>query len=267
MKTKKLISLPNEIFAIEQGKPYVTNKVGMSGAEVRVYDDFVLKIQPHTELSINEAAFMRYLKGKVLAPDVLAYVTQDGWDYLLMSKLKGEMLFADKFLSNQALLIEKGMEVLSSLWKLPVQSCPCDMTLERRLRLAQYNVEHDNVDLENINPKLLGAKGRFKTPEQLLQWLIINKPSEELTVSHGDFCLPNIIVCGNKVGIIDFPFGGIADKYSDIALFYRSTKSNLAGKYGGKVYGEPDEKLFSDILGITPNFDKIEYYILLNELF
>lgn len=267
MKTIKLGNLPEEIFKIEQSKPYITNKVGMSGAEVRRYDDFVLKIQPHTELSANEASFMRYLEGKVLAPEVLAYETQNGTDYLLMSKLEGKMIFADKYLSNQALLLEKAGEILHTLWKLPVQDCPCDMTLKRRLRLAQYNVEHDSVDLENINPKLLGENGRFKTPEKLLQWLIDNKPSEELSVSHGDFCLPNIIVCGDKVGIIDFPFGGIADKYSDIALLYRSAKSNLAGKYGGKVYGELDEKLFSDILGITPDFDKIEYYILLNELF
>ncbi|MCM1194728.1 MAG: phosphotransferase [Firmicutes bacterium] len=165
------------------------------------------------------------------------------------------------------MLFEKGNEVLSVLSKLPVKECPCDMTLERRLRLAQCNVENHNADLENINPELVGANGRFKTPEQLLRWLIDNKPSEELSVTHGDFCLPNIIVCENKVGIIDFPFGGIADKYSDIALFYRSVKSNLGGKYGGKVYGELDEKLFFDILGITPRFDKIEFYILLNELF
>lgn len=267
MKTIKFNGLPKEIYEIVQGKPFITNKVGMSGAEVRVYDDFVLKIQPHTVLSVNEVAFMRYLKSKVLAPEVLAYETQNGKDYLLMNKLKGDMLFVDKFLSNQALLLEKAGEILHMLWELPIQDCPCDMTLDYRLHLAQYNVEHDKVDLDNINPRLLGANGRFKTPEQLLQWLRDNKPSEELSVTHGDFCLPNIIVCGDKVGIIDFPFGGIADKYSDIALLYRSTKSNLAGKYGGKVYGELDEKLFSNILGITPDFDKIEYYILLNELF
>ena len=259
--------LPEKIFKIGQDKPYVINKVGMSGSEVRVYDDFVLKIQPHTEQSVNEAAFMCYLKGKVFAPEVLAYETQGAMDYLLMSKLEGEMLFADRFLSNQPLLLEKAGEILHMLWKLPVQNCPCDMSLERKLRIAQYNVEYNNVDLECVNPKLLGINGRFKTPEQLMKWLVDNKPSEELTVSHGDFCLPNIIVCSNRVGIIDFPYGGIADKYCDIALFRRSLKSNLRGEYGGKSYGELDEKLFFDILGITPDFGKINYYELLDELF
>ena len=267
MKTIKSSDLPKNILKLEQGKSHIKNKVGMSGSEVRIYDDFVLKIQPHTELSVNEVEFMRYLSGKALAPEVIAYETQEGMDYILMSKLAGDMLFADKYLGNQELLFEKAGEILHTLWKLPVQDCPCDMTLERRLRLAQYNVEHDNVDLDNINPKLLGVNGRFKTPEQLLKWLIDNRPSEELSVTHGDFCLPNIIVCGNKVGIIDFPYGGVADKYCDIAVLRRSIQSNLAGEYGGKVYGEFDEKLFFDVLDVKPDYDKIDYYTLVDELF
>lgn len=259
--------LPHKISLLVKNKPFKVVNIGLSGAEVRKYDNCVLKIQPHTEQSVNEVSFMRYLKGKILAPEVIEYETQNGMDYLLMSKLEGEMLTADKFLSNQALLFKKVQEVLHTLWRLPTQNCPCDMTLERKLRFAQFNVEQNKVDLNCVNPKLLGVNGRFKTPEALLRWLVENKPSEELTISHGDFCLPNIIACENGVGIIDFPYGGVADKYCDLALFYRSVKSNLAGEYGGKTYGELDEKLLFDTLGIAVNFDKIEYYVLLDELF
>ncbi|MCM1194729.1 MAG: hypothetical protein NC332_02210 [Firmicutes bacterium] len=107
MDTVESNRLPLEIGRITQGKPYKINRVGMSGAEVRLYDDFVLKIQPQTELSANEATFMRYLKGKVLAPDVLAYETQNGLDYLLMSRLQGEMLFADKYLVIKLCFLKK----------------------------------------------------------------------------------------------------------------------------------------------------------------
>ena len=264
---KNYDELPLEILSKLDNKPYEVINVGLSGAEVRRYDDFVLKIQPHTEQSVNEVAFMRYLKGKVLAPEVAEYEMQDGKDYLLMSKLDGDMLCADKFLANQTLLFEKAGEILFALWKLPINECPCDMRLERKLSIARHNVEHNNVDLNLVNPKLLGVKGWFKTPEALLQWLIDNKPREDLCVSHGDFCLPNIIVCGNNVGVIDFPYGGVADRYCDIALFCRSVKSNLRGEYGGKTYAEFDEKLFFDVLNLKPDFDKIDYYILLDELF
>lgn len=259
--------IPRSISEKTKGKPYVTTKVGMSGAEVRVYDDFVLKIQPRSEQSANEAAFMRYLKGKALAPEVLAYETHGERDYLLMSKLKGDMLCSDEFLSNQALLLQKATELLFALWELPTQHCPCNMNLERKLNIAQSNVVNNRVDLNNVNPELLGAQGRFKTPELLLKWLVDNKPDEDLAVTHGDFCLPNIIVGADWVGIIDFPYGGVADRYCDIALFYRSLKSNLRGEYGGKVYGDIDEKAFFQAFGLKPDYDKLNYYILLDELF
>lgn len=259
--------LPEAIEQITQNKPYTVTKVGLSGAEVRLYDELVLKIQPHTEQSANEATFMRYLQGKNLAPDLVAYATRDNLDYILMSRLKGDMLCSDRFLSNPRLLLEQAREVFYSLWQLPIQDCPCNMTLKRKLSLAQSNVLNNRVDLNNVNPELLGVDGRFKTPELLLKWLIDNKPNEDLTVTHGDFCLPNVFVCGNKAGIIDFPYGGVADRYCDIALFYRSLKSNLNGEYGGKVYGELDDKLFFDALAIKPDFAKIDYYILLDELF
>lgn len=259
--------LPPRILEIAQNKPYELSHIGLSGAQVRKYQDFVLKIQPRTEKSVNEAQFMRFLQGKALAPEVIEYETQDGYDYLLMSKLAGEMLTADKYLSNQALLFEKVNDVLSALWSIPAKDCPCDMTLARKLGFARYNVEHNRVDLKYTDPERLGANGRFKTPEALLQWLVANKPTEDLTVTHGDFCLPNIFDCGRAAGIIDFPYGGVGDKYCDIALLRRSIKSNLAGEYGGKVYGEFDEKLFFDVLNITPDYDKIEYYVLLDELF
>jgi kanamycin kinase/aminoglycoside 3'-phosphotransferase-3 len=60
---------------------------------------------------------------------------------------------------------------------------------------------------------------------------------------------------------------GIADKYQDIALCCRSLKKNLAGAYGGSVRGEIDDKLLFDNLGIAPDYEKIRYYILLDELF
>lgn len=259
--------LPQKISLLVGAKPYEVVNVGLSGASVLLYPNCVLKIQSHSEQSVNEVKFMRYLKGKILAPEVVEYETQNGVDYLLMSRLCGEMLTADKFLSNQTLLFEKVKEVLYTLRRLPSQDCPCDMTLERKLRLAQNNVQSNSVDMNNVNPLLLGKNGRFKSPEKLLQWLVDNKPNEDLKITHGDFCLPNIIACDKATGIIDFPYGGVADSFCDIALVMRSIKSNLGGEYGGKVYGEFNEKLFFDILNISPDYDKINYYVLLDELF
>ena len=47
---------------------------------------------------------------------------------------------------------------------------------------------------------------------------------------HGDFCLPNVFFADGKVsGFIDLGDAGIADRWYDIALGYRSLKHNVDG--------------------------------------
>ena len=95
-----------------------------------------------------------------------------------------------------------------------------------------------------------------------------NKPDEEFVFSHGDYCLPNIFIKGNSIsGFIDLGRSGVADKYQDIALCYRSLQHNYNGKYGGKVYKNFNAELLFDELGILSDWDKIKYYTLLDELF
>ena len=85
---------------------------------------------------------------------------------------------------------------------------------------------------------------------------------------HGDFCLPNIFFQGDCLsGMIDLGRAGLADRWQDIALCYRSLKHNYSGKYGGKVYDNYNPDLFFDALGVEPDWEKLKYYILLDELF
>ncbi|MDE6586219.1 MAG: aminoglycoside 3'-phosphotransferase [Clostridia bacterium] len=263
---REINELPESILKTVRHKPYEVTRVGLSGAEVRVYENFVLKIQPHSATSVNEAAFMRFLQGKIPVPEVVLFQTQNGMDYLLMTRLRGRMLCSEEYLSNPKTLFEKAAKVLHMLWAIPAKDCPSDMSLSYKLRLAENNVVGNLVDVGNVNPSTFGAHGRFKNPEHLLRWLIDNKPAEDIVTSHGDLCLPNIFDCGGETAIIDFPYGGAADRYCDIALLYRSSKDNLQGGYG-KFYSKFDEKLFFDVLSVTPDRDKIDYYILLDELF
>lgn len=133
--------------------------------------------------------------------------------------------------------------------------------------MAKYNVENNLVDLGNVEPNTFGENG-FESPEHLLEWLNNNKPEEELALSHGDFCLPNIFLSEGEVsGYIDLGRTGIADKWQDIALCYRSLSQNFNGKFTEKQYEGFDENMLFEKLGIEPKWDKIRYYILLDELF
>lgn len=125
-------------------------------------------------------------------------------------------------------------QALQELWRIDINACPLNWTLDRKLEAAQCNVENCLVDMENVEPETFGPDG-FKDPLDLLQWLKNHKPMEELVLSHGDFCLPNILIKDdNAVSFIDLGRTGIADKWQDIALCYRSLKHNYAGKYAGK---------------------------------
>ncbi len=71
-------------------------------------------------------------------------------------------------------------------------------------------------------------------------------------------------------GYIDLGKMGIADRWCDIAICYRSLSHNFSGKYGEYVdvtCSEYDEMQFFRELGIEPDWEKIRYYILLDELF
>ena len=86
-------------------------------------------------------------------------------------------------------------------------------------------------------------------------------------LSHGDFCLPNVFFNDGAVsGYLDLGFCAVADRYQDIALCYRSLSHNADGSYGPVYPNVRPEKLF-DALQVKPDWEKIRYYILLDELF
>ena len=259
--------IPSTIAKFLKNQTYATDNIGMSSAGVYIFDNAVLKIQHLSEETTNEHAMLDFLSKRNLAPKVLAHEIVDGEDYLLMEKLKGKMLCDSEFLKSPSKLIEIASDVLHKFWNIDISSCPVDMSLERKLKVAEYNVTHNLVALDNVEPTTFGVNGRFKDPEHLLKWLVDNQPREKHVVTHGDFCLPNVFFDGVSAKVIDVGRGGVADKYQDIALLYRSLQDNLRGCYGGEYIGELDEKLFFSVLGITPDWDKIDYYRLLDELF
>ncbi len=89
--------------------------------------------------------------------------------------------------------------------------------------------------------------------------LLVNKDKEELCFSHGDTSLPNIFANDYKFsGFIDVGECGIADKWFDIAIAVKTLERN---------YGEKAVDLFFKQLEIKKDQIKINYYLLLMELY
>ena len=258
---------PKDIEDLISGKPYSVDSIGMSDSSVLVFNDAVLKIQNDSVFVENEYLMMKWLENSVPVPECICNIIENGKNYLLMSKISGKMSCEDEFMKNPKLLISVLAEAIKSLWKVDISGCPVKNDLSTVLKTAEFRVEHGLVDVDDAEPETFG-KGGFKDPQQLFEWLCDNRPDEDPVLSHGDFCLPNVFINDDKFsGFVDIGRMGIADRYQDIALCYRSLHHNFSGVYSGKSYDGYDEKMFFDALGIEPDYDKIRYYILLDELF
>lgn len=261
------MKIPIEIKKIIGDKAFNIDTVGLSDSQVFCFDDIVLKIQNNNYEARSEIRILNWLNGRELVPKVICSHIEDGKSYLLMSKIKGKMSCEREFLREPELLIKVLGEGLKMLWGIDISDCPCDSSIENKLKLAEERVKNNLCSMDNVEQDTYGEKG-FSSPQELLKWLKDNKPNESYVLSHGDYCLPNIFIDDNKIsGFIDLGRCGIGDKYQDIALCYRSLVHNFEGRYGGEVYEGFNANILFDELGIEPDWDKIRYYILLDELF
>jgi Aminoglycoside phosphotransferase len=261
------MNLPKRIEEIISNRQYIENTIGMSGAKVICFDDYVLKIEQLTEEAEIEYKMMSWLSDKLPVPQVIYYEKDSTMSYLLMSKLAGEMSCSDTLMENPKQLVAMLADGLRMLWKIDISSCPYCNSIDHKLKLAEMRVKQNMVTINNAEEGTFTDTG-FKNPAELLQWLKENKPVEDLVFSHGDYCMPNIFVKDYQIkGFLDLGRSGMADKYQDIALCYRSLKHNYEGLHGGKVYDDfQAESLFVE-LGIEPDWEKVKYYVLLDELF
>ena len=261
------LNLPEKIKTLVSGKKYTSDDIGKSVAQVLVFDDCVLKIEKCSAQLDKSVEVMRWLEGKLPVPKILAYEKADDIQYLLMSKVSGKMSCDDYYMSRPAELTKMLAEAFKMLWSVDVSDCPRERTIDDELKEAKYRLENNLIDLSDAEPDTYGPDG-FENPEALLKWLENNRPEYEPVLSHGDFCLPNIFIDDAKIsGFIDLGETGVGDKWRDIVFCYRSLKHNADGTWGKKVYPDLNPELLFEALGIEPDWEKIRYHILLDELF
>lgn len=262
------MNIPANINNIILGKPYTEDGVGMSGSRIMIFDEYVLKIEKLHKGSAETVKVIQWLEGKIPVPKIIAYETDRENQYTLMSRIKGKMACDTYYLEHPDKMVSLLAEALKMLWSVDVSECPQDRGLEEELIEARYRVENNLVDMDNVEPTTFGENGRFKDPKALLKWLEEHKPDYEPVLSHGDFCLPNVFFKDDCVtGFIDLGDTGVGDKWRDIALCYRSLKHNFDGSFGERVYKDFNPDLLFEKINLKPNREKLEYYILLDELF
>lgn len=262
-----LLKVPTKIQQLIGDMPYFIETIGMSNSQILCFDEVVLKVEKENEESDNEHRMMEWLIDKLPVPRIVSFDREEGVNYLLMSRIQGNMACSPKLLANPSELVKVLVDGLKMFWDVDVAECPNNNSIDNKLRMAETRVSLGLCDVEHAEPTTYGRNG-FKNPENLLQWLKDNRPEEEFVLSHGDYCLPNIFIKDGQIsGFIDLGRVGIADPYQDIALCYRSLQRNYDGTYGGRVYKGFDPKILFDELNLKADWDKIRFFTLLDELF
>lgn len=259
-KTDNLKYAPAHIKKYIENQSYRIDTVGMESSSVFIYDqrNLVLKIILKVSDYLNELEMMKWLDGKVPVPKVIEHGENHGLYFILMTKIDGMMSFDEKLMDNPEALIDILVEGIQSFWRLPVEQCPIHNNIQNKLKLAKSYIDHQLVDINDWDDDII--QNRFQTPLELYDYLLTNQMEEELVVSHGDYCLPNILIKDRKIsGFIDLSRAGVADIYQDISLLIRSFNFNIKSK--------DYKKLIIEKLGIKFDVKKCDYYLLLDELF
>ena len=250
---------PKGLRDILKGMNCEKDKIGKSSSKVlRYYDDkksYYLKVESNYEIK-REAEIMDWLKGRLPVPEKVYFESSGEYHYLLMTELKGLMLSSDYYLNRPEETVKLLAEGIRMLQSLPIDNCPFDARLEKKLKLAEDNIINGLVDTSTWE-----EDNNFSSPEELLEYLKNKKPKNTtLSFTHGDYTLSNIFAKDGKViGFIDLGRGGVGDIYQDIALAVRSLKH----KFTTDAYID----LFFRYLDMEADLQRINYYILLDELF
>lgn len=217
-----------------------------------------LKIQPNHSIEnlIHEKERLEWLQGKLSVPEVLYYDKDEINEYLLMTEIKGMNASDKSYEASLFFLMEVLAVGLRMIHSISIEVCPFNQKLDDKIEEARRRVENGLVDEGNFDEIRKGLKAK-----ELFVELISKKPiNEDLVFTHGDYCLPNIIIDDGKVnGFIDWGRAGVSDKYQDLALAIRSIATNFGKEYIPFFLQEYGVKELDE--------SKIFYYQLVDEFF
>ncbi|GCE48834.1 kanamycin kinase/aminoglycoside 3'-phosphotransferase-2 [Thermosporothrix hazakensis] len=236
----------------------IADEIGCSLSRVFQIGPYYLKMTPESAAIklLAEKERLEWLQGRLPVPQVHFYGQDERFEYLLLSTVPGKLSCDRLFLSDLPALVRLLAEGLRQIHAIPIADCPFDMRLEQRLSRARSYVYSNRI--------ADAPSWAFRSAEEaraLYERLAQTQPPEDPVLTHGDYCLPNILIQSWRIsGFIDLAQAGVADRYFDLALACRSLLYNFPE-------AEPLLPEFFQTYGISSvDREKLDYYRLLDEL-
>lgn len=207
---------------------------------------------------VAETARLGWLSGRLPVPRVLHTASVDGRAFLHMSAIPGYVSCDPQVTGDKARVVRLLAEGLRIVHALDWSGCPFDARLDVQIAAARAHMAQGAVDESDFD-----AHRRGRTADSLFAELLATRPdAEDLVFTHGDYCLPNILIGAARddiSGFIDLGRAGVADRYQDIALAARSVAYNFGVEWVPFLFAH---------YGLTAvDHAKIAFYQLLDEFF
>ncbi len=256
--------LPEDLSLMIKGCKFHQNTIGESRSHVYEIQDtdkekrYYLKInEPETGYELmNSCQILKWIDSRLPVPKVLYYSKTGGKEYLLQEKIKGVVSFSQRLYPKRRMVLVLLASGLAKIHSLSYEDIPPSLiyTNKRLLSIAEKRLKKGLVKIDNFD-----IKWQDEDPYQLLARLKEKSKefTEQLVFSHGDYCLPNILIHTNTVsGFVDWIHGGVYDQYYDLAAVIWSITWNFGEKYVQNflnLYGKTDV-----------NWNKIRFYQQIN---
>jgi aminoglycoside phosphotransferase len=258
-------SIPPELAVLVEGYVWSRIDTGCSAAHVhRLHADnrpgLYLKSAPIAGDHSLEPEHQRleWLQNRLPVPQVLGFAQSDEFQHLLLSEVTGYPAHTPSHTESIESLVHLLAEGLRMIHTLPVDHCPFSHCIEAEIAVARERMMAGLVDEDDFD-----AARQGRGAEELFEELLHTLPSsEEIVLTHGDYCMPNIIVDSGSIGgFIDMGRAGMGDRYRDLALAVRSIEFNY-----GRQWVEPFLQGYG--YGIASiDWKKMEFFQLLDEFF
>lgn len=198
---------------------------------------------------------LHWLASRALVPRILDFSSEGNLAYLLTESIPGASAEVAPARLWPRITTEVAFQ-LRQLHSLDVLECRFDRSLDQVLPLAATRARSGQVDESAFDLVRHGCSAM-----ELLDSLYRERPQDEdIVVTHGDACLPNLIFHDSSFGgFVDCGRCGRADRYQDLALAHRSIERNFGSRHA--------ENLLSAYGVQRVDRRKLSYYRLLDEFF
>lgn len=198
-------------------------------------------------------------------PRVLDWRRTDAGACLLTSAVPGvpaDQVSADELWAAW----ESIADAVRRLHAVPVAECPFRRGLD-----GVVGVARDVVSRDAVNPDFLPEEQRHTPPRELLArltgQLALRREQEaaDTVVSHGDLCLPNILLDPRTLdvsGFIDLGRLGLADRHADLALLL----TNARETWPDEARARAADAAFAERYGVALDHDHLRFYLHLDPL-